>query len=214
MISDAALADICLGSYAKGYQWDWKALSKLGVWVAIKRVGDLDVVCFRGSVTIDDWIRDLVAVPETVNHPELGPLHAGFAKGMQDVTDLVRWGLRPEVTYAVTGHSLGAARAWIFAGMMLKVRMPSRVCVFGSPRPGFARLAAALAAPGIISMVSYRNATPIGHDRVTDLPPAFPPELPWCQPVALTDIAEPPDPADLSPFRFHHMALYGKGMGA
>lgn len=208
MITDAAFADICLGSYDAAYVWD--ALSQAnGVYVGIKRVDDLDVICFRGSETTEDWIRDLRAVPETTDHPELGPVHAGFFAGMEATAIWTTKQLRPHAEIAVTGHSLGAARAWLCAALMRAKSVEiERVCVFGSPRPGFPPLREVLKG---ISAVSYRNATPSGHDRVTDMPPAFA-ELPWTEPCPLTDINVPPVAGDRSPFRFHHMPLYRAGM--
>lgn len=209
MISDAALADLCLASYDPAVRWDlWSSAN--GVWVAIKRMGDVDAVCFRGSVTTEDWIRDLRAVPETTDHSELGPVHAGFFEGMEMTTARVLAALRPEAELAVMGHSLGAARAWLFAALIQHDHPVSRICVFGSPRPGFPPLRAALAR---ISAVSYRNATPVGHDRITDLPVSFP-ELPWLEPRALTDVCAPPAPDDHGAFRFHHMPLYRSGLGS
>ena len=184
--------------------------SEDGVWVAIKRVGNLDVVVFRGSVTPEDWVRDFLAIPRTTRHPELGVVHAGFFLGMVSATTWVAQQLRPGAEVAITGHSLGAARAWLHAGLMLHWKTLVRVVVFGSPKPAFAELAKRIAVAGI-STTSYRNATPLGHDRVTDLPFTIEPELPWRQPVPLTDISVPPDAGDTGDFRFHHIGEYEKG---
>lgn len=205
MIGDQTLADLCLASYDPGARWDW--LLAAPVFVAISRQPGCDVVVFRGSITLDDWIRDVAAVPELTGHPTLGPVHAGFYRDMETTAAVIDDELRPDIEVAITGHSLGAARAAIYAG--LSRIHPARLVLFGAPRPGFQRLADALKE---ISATSYRNATAEGRDRVTDLPLAFPPELPWTPAVRLTDVHAPPDPADASPFRWHHMPLYRKGL--
>ena len=209
MLSDRAFADICAGSYDSAYKWDARVEAG-DVYAIVKRIDNLDVVCFRGSVTIDDWVRDLRAVPDIIPDPKLGVVHASFFAGMLTASIRINSVLRKEAQLAVTGHSLGAARAWLYTGIMLSMKVPARVVVFGSPRPAFPKLASLIAESRVPS-TSYRNATFSGHDRVTDLPFSFP-ELPWTQPVPLTDVDVPPVAGDNSPFRFHHIQLYQQGV--
>lgn len=208
MLTDLDLVNLCAASYNPAAAWDYQA-EVSGVWVAIRQMPDCDAVVFRGSITAEDWIRDFSALPEVADHPELGPLHAGFFAGMDDAHGWAVDRLRQGVDVVVTGHSLGAARALIFAGLV----KPKRCAVFGSPKPGFQQLGDALDEAGV-EVACYRNAPASGHDRVTDLPPSFPPELPWTHPGKGVDVAAEPATGDLSPFRYHHIGLYQAGVAA
>ena len=72
-MQDLDLARVCASSYDTFTNWDhlWNGDIYAGL------IGD--ILCFRGSVTVDDWMDDLDAF--AVEDPKLGGLHAGFAKG-------------------------------------------------------------------------------------------------------------------------------------
>ncbi|HXZ02281.1 MAG TPA: lipase family protein [Stellaceae bacterium] len=173
-----------------------------GVCCALRRIGEVDVVVFRGSETVQDWLRDFFALPhEPANHPALGDVHAGFMEGMEDAFAH----LLPLLgkTVVVTGHSLGAARATLFCGFMTAAGRPPRLrVVFGEPRSGCARLSELLAGvPGR----SFRTAGAGRHDLVTDVPT----DPPFGRVTALTDIAALPPPGDpWGIFAYHHIQLY------
>ena len=108
----------------------------------------------------------------------------------------------------IAGHSLGAARASLFTGLMvLDGKPPVRRLCFGEPRPGFPQAA------GIIANVrsrSYRNANGRAHDLVTDVPFTS-----WIEdyvhPTPLVPICAPPSDADVQRdifFAWHAMRLY------
>ena len=106
----------------------------------------------------------------------------------------------------VTGHSLGAARACLYAGLACVAgNAPAALVLFGSPKPGFQRLA------GILSPVpvrSYRNGDGFRHDLVTDLPFRIAVES-YCHVSPMTPVrADPPPDDPWGPFAWHHMALY------
>jgi hypothetical protein len=174
-----------------------------GVYWATKRLGPMTVVVFRGSVTAEDFARD-AAAPYWIDR-DLGPVHLGFLQGMKDVWEELQPILA--LPWIAAGHSLGAARALILAGLASRVEMaPASVVVFGEPRPGFQRLADILKA---VPIRSYRNMDADGHDLVTDVPYHLPPVWPYVHPRALIDVSEhPSDPSDHGPFRYHHMGLY------
>lgn len=202
--TDADTAALCAAVYSNGstppVAWDhFDAGEDDGVCWAIKRLPGYDAVVLRGSVNFKDWIRDFSAAPIFTR---IGHVHNGFHAGMEHAWADIR--VRLKQPSIVTGHSLGAARAAILTGLMVKDGIPpvARV-VFGEPKPGFQNLADIVArVPGR----SYRNGNGTHHDLVTDqplLPLEFihpTPMLPVCAPPAAND----PDIA----FAWHHMPLY------
>jgi len=167
--------------------------------IARKRVGDTDVLVLRGSLTAEDWLRDAEAVP--VLHPQLGLVHSGFLAGMDEVFAAVR-GTGRKV--AITGHSLGGARARILAGLFTCAGLPvETLCVFGSPKPGFAQLARIIQQSGM-AHTSYRNRE--------DIVPTLPGVLDWqhTEPWIALDAA----PADdcLESLRDHSCGLYAEAL--
>jgi len=110
----------------------------------------------------------------------------------------------------LTGHSLGAARASILAGLMIQAgHPPGRLVTFGCPKPGF-QMFADIIKP--ITQVSYRNGSDGHHDPVTDVPFTFPPEE-YVHPVPLTFITQAPDPGDRwGMFAFHGIAYYQRAI--
>jgi len=174
-----------------------------GVCWAVKRAGDTDVIVFRGSTTPQDWLRDFEAIAAPVD-AGIGPVHVGFARGLFGIAGQVA--ARTPKAVIVTGHSLGAGRASIFAGCLKLVGIkPASRVVFGEPRPGFKQLGEFLSdVPGR----SYRNADGQHHDLITDVPFsgwAFP----YVHPTPLIDVnAPPPDNDPWGIFSFHHVGLY------
>lgn len=174
-----------------------------GVTWAIKKLPGFDLIVFRGSITLQDWIRDLraMAVPSRIGH-----VHVGFYAGMESV-----WhDLRPLLTQPaiVAGHSLGAARAGVLAALMTVDGAPpvSRV-VFGEPKPGLMDFGAIIKG---IPARSYRNGDDRHHDLVTDLPFSFPP-LEYAHPTPVVPVCCKPDVSEfeqMGVFAFHHIELY------
>lgn len=191
-------------------EWLYKGTDG-GVFWAIKRIDDIDIVVFRGSTTLEDWVRDFEAVADPLEDDDIGPVHPGFNEGMLEVFDKLSDISRGQ-NVIVTGHSLGAGRASILTGYMVYHRCPplSRV-VFGEPRPGFQHLADLVqTVPGR----SYRNGcgTGLDYDLVTALPLNVWPEE-YVHPTRMVDVTGSP-PADdpWSLFRWHHMPLYVKAL--
>lgn len=212
MITDRAICDIVAELYGKDPQNFADILwpeSDDGVCAALRRINDTDVVVFRGSVTPQDWWRDFTAIPhEFTAHPQLGDVHAGFMDGMDDALAHLFPLLRSNVV--VCGHSLGAARAALFTGLLhaatVQVAQTLRTVVFGEPRTGCGTFKALLAP---IPYHSYRNAGFGQHDLVCDVPT----EPPFSHPRALIDIYAAPAKDDpWGPLRMHHIALYQAAM--
>ena len=214
MITDAAIAALTNGIYA--YPGDapilWDHLEKPaqddGICFGIKRLGEVDVIVLRGSTTPEDWRRDFDCFANPCDHSFLGPVHPGFLAGMEDAWKVMRPMLGPNVI--VTGHSLGAGRAAILTGLMLRddgeLKPMARV-VFGEPRPGFSHLGKILSG---VPARSYRNRDGIFHDLITDVPFKIGFEQ-YRHPCQLTDVCQPPNLPLIEqwgPFAWHSMPLY------
>lgn len=204
MIAALRLAELSALIYADTTSW-------LNYWqtndVVIGHVkeGDIDILVLRGSVTAKDWMLDASAVP--VWHEQLGFVHAGFLAGIDDVFAEVRNVVGQKV--AITGHSLGGARARILAALFA-VNGPGRVvqlCTFGSPKPAFVNLARIIQ-KAIPNHSSYRNR----NDIVPTVPLSFPPFLDFVHTEDWIALDAAPAEDDLQALRDHSSALYVKAL--
>jgi hypothetical protein len=213
MLPTLLLAQACVDSYDVSAAWD-QSWDIEGVRVTLRHVGItelgvVDIIAFRGSDNNEDWLRDFRGWPQ--HHPVLGWCHEGFLEGMDSVHAEVAAALELRSHYVVTGHSLGAARALIFAAMMTAAgKPPAQVETFGTPRPGFQQLSKIL-----MSAPYMPHCWKNGHDPVTDVPFLICPDGDGYQRPVLQDhfVAEPP-PGALLPFAYHHMLLYFAGLAA
>lgn len=142
------------------YPWDsyW---TKDAVVAGHKILNGVHCISLRGSAKAIDWIRNFEALPEYT--PDLGYVYTGFFDGMRDTAQEVMSMLAAEKIseVCITGHSLGGARARILAALLLLEGITVlRLSVFGSPKPGYAKLASIVA--GCKIHESFRN----GHDVV------------------------------------------------
>src|ERR1700694_1760505 len=206
MPTDADITALCAAVYANAgapaIDWDYFDPGEDdGICWVIKRLPGYDVVVLRGSVTFEDWIRDFRAAPIFTR---IGHVHRGFHTGMEHAGADIR--LRLKQPAIITGHSLGAGRAAIMTGLMVKDGVPpiARV-VFGEATPGFQDLADRVATvPGR----SYRNGDGVHHDLVCDVPFSFPP-LEYVRPTPIIPVCAPPAANDrYGAFCWHHMQLY------
>lgn len=213
-VTDKDCAGLCATIYDPGATaWDhFDAGDDDGVCWALLRHPDADILVLRGSVTIEDWLRDLMALPRLVrSHWALGFVDSGFSAGM-GLLAMEYIGLRPDTSRApiiVTGHSLGAARSAVLAGTLMVAGLrPAGRIAFGEPKPGYAKLGEWLAP--IKANRSYRNGSDADHDLVTDVPFSIQPLFPYVHPVALTQITAAPPAADprYDLFAWHDIKLY------
>ncbi|WP_439398745.1 lipase family protein [Bradyrhizobium sp. PMVTL-01] len=178
-----------------------------GICWAFKRVAGYDIVVFRGTHTLQDFVHDIraLAVPTRIGH-----VHVGFYAGMEHM-----WGdLRPMLTQpaVVTGHSLGAARAAVLTALMKADGVPPALrVVFGEPKPGLIDFTSRIAdVPGF----SYRNGNQLHHDLITDVPLTFPP-IEYSRPTPIIPICAAPAPNDrYGPFAWHRIELYEAALAA
>jgi hypothetical protein len=220
--SDLDLARLQLAAYeydGTPFPWDWHA-EPGGVDCGIKLVGDTAVVIFVGSRApmtgggLMDWERDLLALSFIpLSHMQLGIVHAGFYLGMEQAEIAIWMWLNANrdrwKTIIVIGHSLGAARAPIYAALshLTLGLWPDKLVLFAPPRPGMASFANYVA---LAPKTLYRAADANGHDYVTDLPPA-----PFVDVGALTDVLITPLAHEKwGLFAYHHMAGYVAGLEA
>lgn len=202
MIADVDLAKAaCIDIYDGSSAWDHHFFVS-GIVFALRRVNDDDMIVFRGSKTPHDWYDDVEAIPVSVEG--LGIVHAGFYQGLPDALAAVLPLLRKSVY--VTGHSLGAARAYLFAQMLARAGVvPRAVVAFAPPRPGFADFRDKLVLSGAV-VRGYHNH----YDPIPDVP-----VFPFCEPVEPIAIAVAPPADDDDPvFKYHHGPLYYAGVAA
>lgn len=206
MLTDLDCATLCWSCYNDVGIFD-RVIEFDGVWAGIKHYEDCSAIAFRGSSTLQDWIRDFEGL--MVNDPAIGCVEQGFMRGMRDViahaADEINTSM-PKIY--VTGHSLGAARALIFSGLVAAMGLPKilqRCVTFGSPRPGGAKLKEVLAP---VEIHSYKN----GDDPVTEVPIAFP-LFPYAHPRDLIMVDVPPAAGDMwGVLARHHSELYVQAM--
>lgn len=218
-MSDRAICDALIKLYQwKGEPgwWDQGDMGQgdHGICIVTKKADDgVTDIHLRGSVTPLDWFRDFLAMAwQPFGHAEMGGVHAGFYIGMPEAWQWIQRRTRPP--YRVSGHSLGAGRAAILAGLMtLDGFAPLRRVCFGEPRPGFAQLGK-LIAP--VPAASYRNGDTYHHDYVTDVPFELQPLLPYVHPAPLIMVEAQPGSAgpqsDWGALAWHHMALYRQAL--
>ena len=182
-----------------------------GICWAHKRVDEVDYIFLRGSATLRDWFRDLLALASPWTHDTLGPVHPGFLLGMDRCWAEIKE--RTKGPWIVCGHSLGAARAAILTGLMIESGVaPLCRVVFGEPKPGFSKLAQYISS---VPSRSYRNGNAgREHDLVTSIPFSFHPEE-YVHAETLIDVISEPDLETTllyGPLRFHKMELYVKAL--
>jgi len=218
MISDLEISRLSSGIYGSPsplIQWDHfnDGMDSLGVCWGVKTIDGFDVVVFRGSTDILDWVRDLTVLADPFIHGGLGPVHPGFFESLPQTWESIKGVLKNPVIFA--GHSLGAARADLMAGLaILDGYHPARTVVIGEPRPAFRELVDILAP---YPRAAYRTVDEVRHwdgeeDPVTGVPLSLLVES-YVHPSPLIDLPVSPLFPDLwGPLRLHHPELYLQGL--
>jgi len=107
----------------------------------------------------------------------------------------------------IAGHSLGAMRAAVLAGIAAKAgKAPSLSIGFGEPRPGYSQLASLLKDHGVAALPICTGDSH-GHDLVTDVPWTLP-DLAYCHSGSLIHADATPQENFLHVFRYHYMSIY------
>lgn len=200
MLSDLDLVNITASLYDPKETWG-RFFTPI-VYGGVKCIGNDTVLVFRGSTTPRDWWEDFETSP--INDTDLGILERGFSDTMREaVTNAGNLNTTYPGEFYITGHSLGAARAFIAAGYLQK-RQPI-VRVFGAPRPGGLQLKSILSS---LNIRSYRNR----RDPVCDVPIELP-GFPYVEPCEFTELnVEPTDDDQWGLLADHHIELYQRGV--
>jgi hypothetical protein len=206
--TDLDCCQACSDTYRSDADWD-KQWTQDDIHVALRKVSGVDVVAFRGSVDAKDWFEDFRGLPR--HHPLVGWCHRGFLDGMDFVVqELLVAGIGKKKPFAITGHSLGAARALIVAGILTAHKIyPARIITFGTPRPGMSKLSRILNNGGY-PIRHYKN----GPDPVADVPFAIPFLWPYRKPQHDLALNVPPEKDEDDPFKWHNISLYLLGIAA
>lgn len=181
MISPLRLAELVEASYTAAPTWHaaWP-------WGRIRAVRTVEpdgtvVVSFPGTENVLDVMVDLAAIPRTIiDHPQIGPCHAGSIAGLCRIVDQMTADLQGQPHYVV-GHSLGGAFAHEYAGIQVSRKaLILGLCTFGAMRcvaDGNELLPALLATiPATDGMLDYRHR----DDPVAFEPPGFSLARPQC----------------------------------
>ena len=204
MISILQSAELCNEIYTiNASAWDhyWQTDDVI---CAHRRIGEEDTLSFRGSKSAADWLHDAAAAVPWWDD-EIGWIPFGFGQGSNDVLAEISQVITQPLT--VQGHSLGGVRARICVAKLLYRNLPvKRLCVFGSPKPGFANVGR-IFDKCKLDRDSFRNR----NDPVPLSPLTLQPLLPWAHTEAWKPMDEAPDANDLEPLRDHHMAHYISG---
>lgn len=174
-MQDADIAALCVGIYNYADQppvtWDhfFDVTATQPVCCALKYVNDDTCLIFRGTDTPNDLLADLDAVP--ANSPFLGEVHSGFLRGLLPLATMLASLIRGKLY--IGGHSLGAARATLAAGIFKSLGiLPQKVVGLGPPRAGFNPLSHYVAN---IDFHLYRAVCPLAHpfthDPICEVPP-------------------------------------------
>lgn len=209
--SDVDLVNLSAAIYDATTRWDHfdPGFDDEICW-SVRDYPDCQVVTFRGSIVLHDWYEDIRAFPVATR---IGDVHQGFYADMEKMWGEFRVMVKKPVM--ITGHSLGAARADILAGLMLADGfMPARLTVFGEPKPGmpdFGRLISQI--PGR----SFRNGDANHVDLVTKVPLTIEPFDVFVHRKPLIDVSAIPTGGMIERdglFSFHHIELYVAAVAA
>lgn len=208
VITDLDAVRLCESLYFDpSFAWDdlLEPASDDGICVGIKKIDGVRAIVFRGSTTPQDWWRDGIseffhqlAPPFDV----LGDVAVGFSEGMPELYQKFAPLLKDP--WVSVGHSLGSARATLFAGMGIAAGTPPlRRVGFGPPRVGCGGFCAVMAK--LPDRPLYRNRV----DPIADVPT----DPPFRHDIALTELNAAPAPDDeWGILADHHIELYVTGL--
>jgi pimeloyl-ACP methyl ester carboxylesterase len=207
-LTDSDLCNLCAACYTDPSQFDTiiSHQDKDAVWIGVKKYPNIMVAVCRGSITFLDWWHDFMRVALMVHDDDLGMVHPGFLIGIRSALSV----LEPMIDkpLIITGHSLGAAHAFLLAALhILHGGTVVKITTFGPPRPGNWRVRTLLAqTPGS----SYRNGT----DPVAEVPFDIPEIERYVEPFGLIPVNAPPPAGhewgDI--LAWHHIQQYRTAM--
>lgn len=209
-ITDLDIVDLIASSYRDDSTWDhvYRGRPEDDLTICVKWFGRTAILIHPGTTDLQGWMRDFEAIASTpLDHPQLGPIHSGFWSGMDEAIADIGAVVAAAERVIIGGHSLGAARGAIYAGVRTATgRTLDGVVLCGEPRVGMSRFAT-LMAP--VRGRSYRNRA----DPVCEVP--F--DVPLIEPYGHEWSLRPVDAAPASfdpwgPLADHHIQLYYEGV--
>jgi Lipase (class 3) len=200
MISDLALATLSLNAELPGAVW---AFAGPTFHATMIDTPDGPVIACEGSESIGDWVADFDVIgPQSVEHPDLGLVHAGFDVTTDECFAAIVTAIGARAVI-LTGHSKGGAEAEMLAAKLAAKGIGiAKLTTFGTPRwVIIGNTKVPLLLPATLVGVSYRHF----KDVVTEVP--FPPfDHPSTRPtveIGSGTFAQMMDAAWM-----HHMANY------
>jgi predicted lipase len=185
--TDSELVDCAARTYTPGaIPFIDDLVSSIRVFLTTRADG-LNIISIEGTATTGGWLIDFLAIKATdhegVNHPSLGFIHAGFYLAAQAVIDRIVEAAS-KGPYALAGHSLGAAMALLFGGLLIDRGMPPiKIGAFAPPRVGEGQFVKIV---GTVPVSAYI----FGNDIVPDVPFTILPAFPYEQ-VELIQVGQP-----------------------
>lgn len=211
MLSDLQIALLLQSQYDGEAIFDYQNTIE-GVTFAIKLYDDCTVVLFEGSHDAPDWEHDFEAIMVYPDELNGAGVHAGFWEGLPAAFDVILPYLSKDKLTVLAGHSLGAGRVNLAAGLLLGKEYDRLELVkFASPRSNDKRLSDSIALFPLRSYWNYHNED--HHDFICDVPIAIPEILEYdtTEPKKLID--SPPGAEDnWGVFAWHHLFLYIEGI--
>lgn len=119
---------------------------------------------FRGTVDVVGWLHDFDVADDVVYG--LGPVHRGFYDALASLMPKIPTLLGGADPAIVSGHSLGAAMAILYAGVLAARGVATTVYAFEPPRVAASDKLAELLAHAGVKWLATRN----GNDVVTQVP--------------------------------------------
>lgn len=205
MIKASQIVQACVDMYddEKRDQWlhYWETNN---VHIGHKKIDDFDLFIPRGTQELEDFVRDVVALP--VWHSQLGFCHGGFLIGIDEAFEEIKSvaGGRN----ILGGHSLGGARARLLAGLFVCNGVPyDSLIVCGSPKAGMEnhkRLIEKYGRPHL----SFRNR----NDIVTEVPWTWPPIFDFVHSEEYISVSAAPTDTSFEALRDHSAELYARAV--
>lgn len=123
-----------------------------------------NIVCFRGTDEVRDWVTNIRFLPwwnKGIGWCPAGYLKTSYLILIEVLTQLAKEGI-PASELVLTGHSLGGAMAMLSGAKLKHAGIPPReIVTFGAPKCGRLKLL------DEVTVTQYRN----GKDIVPSLPP-------------------------------------------
>jgi hypothetical protein len=106
------ITDICAEACRQSYDDSVVGTDVEDLRFIVHSANGVNVIAFRGTVDIDNVLRDIEVLPET--SPEGHHAHGGFMGAYKDImnSDMLKY-VEPDTVF--TGHSMGGAIAVLFA---------------------------------------------------------------------------------------------------